>query len=290
MKKLNGKRIIVIISALVLLVALLLTCFVFLPRRRYACAYAKQISASSVANIDKTILISHRGIATEAPENTLPAYELAAKKGFKYVETDIRATADGVWVLTHDNSLKRMTGFSGKCEQMTFKEVRSHPVIKGAGAKKYKNLLTPSFEEYLGVCVKYNLIPVIEIKTFPENYKNAPYKDILSLLKKYNINNAIIISFSSSALSEVRKYDKDIKMLYLCKKLNAETVSTVKKLSNCAVDCSYRAFRKNPDIIKQINENGIELAVWTVDKKENAEKAIQAGAKYLTTNALMPGR
>ena len=290
MKKINAKKLIISILALVLVTVLLLELFVFTPRRKYSCAYAKQISASSVANIDKTILISHRGIATEAPENTLPAYELAAGKSFKYAETDIRATADGVWVLTHDNSLKRMTGFSGKCEQMTFSEVRSHPVTKGANAKNYKNLLTPSFEEYLEVCIKNNLIPVIEIKTYPDEYEKPPYKDILILLKKYNINNAVIISFSASALSEIRKYDKNIKMLYLCKTLDDEIINTVKKLKNCGIDCSYKALEKNPDIAKRIIENDIELGVWTVDKKEDAEKAIKAGATYLTTNAIMPER
>lgn len=290
MKKINAKKLIMCVSALVLIALLLLELFVFSPRRKYACAYAKQISASSVANIEKTTLISHRGIATEAPENTLPAYELAAKKGFKYAETDIRATADGVWVLTHDSSLKRMTGFSGKCEQLTYSEVRSHPVIKGANAKNYKNLLTPSFEEYLSVCVNYNLIPVIEIKTYPEQYDNPPYKDILSLLKKYNINNAIIISFSDTALEKIRQYDKNIKMLYLCKTLDDETINTVNKIKNCGVDCSYKAFTQNPDIVKKISDSGIELAVWTVDKKVQAENAIEAGAAYLTTNAIMPER
>lgn len=288
MKKLSAKKIIVIISAIVLIVALALTFFVFVPRNRYACAYAKQISASSVANVDKAILVSHRGIATEAPENTVPAYELAAKKGFKYAETDIRATADGIWVLTHDNSLKRMTGFSGKCERMTFSEVRSHPVTKGANAKAYKNLLTPTFEEYLGVCATNNIVPVVEIKTYPEDYENAPYKDVLLSLKKYNINNAVIISFSASALSEIRRYDKNIKMLYLCKSLDDETVNTVKKLSNCGIDSSFKAFIKNPDIVKKAIKEEIELGVWTVDKKEDAEKAINEGAKYITTNAIMP--
>ncbi len=290
MRKLNAKRITIIIAAVVLIAALALTHFVFLPRHRYACAYVKQISASSIANIDKTILISHRGIAAEAPENTLPAYEIAAKKGFKYAETDIRTTADGVWVLTHDNSLKRMTGFSGKCENMKLSEVRSYPVIKGANAKNYKNLVTPTFEEYLETCVKNGLIPVVEIKTYPEDYKNPPYKDILSSLKKYNVNNAIIISFSHLALEQIREYNKNIKMLYLCKTLDDESVSKAEKIGNCGIDCSYKAFAKNPRLAERIIADGMPLGVWTIDKKEEAEKAIEAGVKYLTTNAIMPER
>ena len=287
MKKLNAKKIIIILVAILLVVALALTHFVFIPRHRYACAYAKQISASSVANIEKTTLVSHRGIATEAPENTLPAYELAAKKGFKYAETDIRATADGVWVLTHDNSLKRMTGFSGKCEEMTFSEVRSHPVTKGANAKDYKNLVTPTFEEYLALCAKNSLTPVVEIKTAPETYDNPPYKDILISLQKYKIKDAIIISFSYSALESIRQYDENIKLLLLCKEIDEDIVKNAAKI-NCGIDCSFEAFTKNTALAKDIVGSGMELGVWTVDKKDDAEKAINAGVKYLTTNAIMP--
>lgn len=288
MRKLKFKKIIVIISALVLVAALALSYFVILPRQRYACAYAKQISASQINDVEKTVLISHRGIASEAPENTLPAYEIAAKKGFKYAETDIRATSDGVWVLIHDNSLKRMTGFSGKCEEMTLGEVLAHPVIKGANADSYKNLLTPTFEQFLALCVKNNIIPVVEIKTAPEEYKNPPYKDILNSLQKYNIDNAIIISFSSSALEQIRQYNKDIKMLYLTKTLDEQTVKTAEKIGNCGIDCSFKAFDKNPELARDIIQSTMEFGVWTVDKKEDAQKAVNAGVKYLTTNAIMP--
>ena len=57
--------------------------------------------------------INHRGYATVAPENTLPAYQLSAKKGFRYVETDVLFTSDNVPVLLHDITIDRTSNGTG---------------------------------------------------------------------------------------------------------------------------------------------------------------------------------
>ena len=52
--------------------------------------------------------VNHKGYNTLAPENTLPAFELSAQKGYQYVETDISFTKDGVPVLLHNSNIKSM--------------------------------------------------------------------------------------------------------------------------------------------------------------------------------------
>ena len=51
--------------------------------------------------------INHRGYNKIAPENTIPAYALSKENGYKYVETDVRFTSDGIPVLLHDVSINR---------------------------------------------------------------------------------------------------------------------------------------------------------------------------------------
>jgi glycerophosphoryl diester phosphodiesterase len=54
-------------------------------------------------------LIAHRGASAYAPENTVPAFHLAAEQGATFVEFDLRLTKDGQVVCLHDDSLERTT-------------------------------------------------------------------------------------------------------------------------------------------------------------------------------------
>lgn len=50
---------------------------------------------------------AHRGVSSEAPENTMAAFKLAADYGYSYIELDPAVTKDGVVVILHDNTITR---------------------------------------------------------------------------------------------------------------------------------------------------------------------------------------
>jgi glycerophosphoryl diester phosphodiesterase len=69
-------------------------------------------------------VIAHRGASAEAPENTLPAFELATRQGADAFELDVRLTADGAPVVCHDATLERTTDGTGLLQTRTLAELR----------------------------------------------------------------------------------------------------------------------------------------------------------------------
>ncbi|MBE6818188.1 MAG: hypothetical protein E7517_03385 [Ruminococcaceae bacterium] len=278
------KKIIIAATALLLCAAIICGICVWQQHSRYACQYAKPFSFSEVAGHEKVKLIAHRGAAVEAPENTLPALEKAAEKGYGYAEFDVRATSDGVWVLSHDDSLNRMTGFRGKVESLPLAEVQAHPLTKGANIKEYPDLVTPTLEEALALCKAKKLIPFVEIKTKPEGA--VPYKTIVDLLGKYGLlEQARIISFEYGALEQVRAYNADIRLQLLTKELTEQVITQADKLGGCGIDCEYKALLKGADFAQGIKSAGMELNAWTVDTPQAAAEVCALGVDYMTTNA-----
>ncbi|HYO35369.1 MAG TPA: glycerophosphodiester phosphodiesterase family protein, partial [Geodermatophilus sp.] len=69
------------------------------------------------------LAMAHRGGAIEHLENSRPAFEACVAMGYRYLETDVRVTADGVLVVFHDPALDRVTDGSGRIEQLPWAEV-----------------------------------------------------------------------------------------------------------------------------------------------------------------------
>ena len=69
-------------------------------------------------------LVAHRGGAALAPENTLPAFELATRLGADAFELDVHLTRDGEVVVFHDAETARLTGAPGTIAARTLAEVR----------------------------------------------------------------------------------------------------------------------------------------------------------------------
>jgi glycerophosphoryl diester phosphodiesterase len=70
------------------------------------------------------IAFAHRGGAGEHPENSMAAFEHAVRLGYRYLETDVHVTSDGVLVAFHDARLDRVTDRAGRISELPWAEVR----------------------------------------------------------------------------------------------------------------------------------------------------------------------
>ena len=95
--------------------------------------------------IGAPIVVAHRGGAGECPENTAEAFLTMVERGFRYLETDARATLDGVAVLSHDATLDRAVGVGGKVRGYTWRELAR---VRGREGRPAAMRVDEAFEKY----------------------------------------------------------------------------------------------------------------------------------------------
>lgn len=84
---------------------------------------SSMINFAELIQQSRFLPFAHRGASKLAPENTFAAFQAANDLGFKIVETDIRASQDGVLYCFHDEDFSRLAGDPRKLEKLTSEQI-----------------------------------------------------------------------------------------------------------------------------------------------------------------------
>ncbi|WP_231626289.1 glycerophosphodiester phosphodiesterase family protein [Streptomyces apocyni] len=111
------------------------------------------------------LAFAHRGGAMDGLENTAAAFRRAVDCGYRYLETDVHATADGRLVAFHDASLDRVTDTGGRIARLPWSVVRHARVAGGEPIPLLEELLEEFPEARWNVDVKAEsaLAPLIAL-------------------------------------------------------------------------------------------------------------------------------
>lgn len=235
-----------------------------------------------VAYLDRTLPIAfaHRGGAAHQPENSWAAFEHAIGLGYTHLETDARATADGVLLAFHDRTLDRATDRTGRIARMHYREV--------AGARVAGTEPIPLIEDLLGA--------------WPGLRFNVDLKDMLAIRPMMDVlrrtgawGRVCVTSFSARRLHAARVLlDRPV-----CMALSPAGVAALRliggvprcggalaeRLARTGVHCAQVPARvATGPFIGKAHKAGLQVHVWTLNRRADMERALDLGADGIMTD------
>lgn len=227
-------------------------------------------------------MIAHRGLSGLEQENTCAAFVAAGNRETYWgIETDIHCTADGKYVIIHDDTTTRVSGETYTVEETDFDTLRSLRLMdKNADGSRW-DLVLPTLEEYISICKKYDKVAVLELKNpMPED---AVVEIIKAVGDMEYAEHMVVISFAWQNMVYLRKNFPNQKAQFLLSGWDDKWLEELKKY-NLGLDIKYTAITSG--LVEKIHGIGQEINCWTVNTSEDAARVIECGVDYITTNIL----
>lgn len=231
-------------------------------------------------NNKTTKVVAHRGLSGIERENTNAAFIAAGNRSYFGIETDIHVSLDGEFVVAHDSSMARVSGSSLVIEESTLAQLRGITLYEKNGETKDRyDLHVSTITEYVRICKTYEKVCVLELKGYfgKENLKRL----IAQIKEEDYLENIIFIAFDWNNLIDLKAVYPEATMQFLCSEISLETLPELVK-NNFSLDINYKGITQ--EIIDYLHENNLVVNVWTVDDKDEAEKLVEMGVDFITTN------
>jgi glycerophosphoryl diester phosphodiesterase len=234
-------------------------------------------SRFAVLDFPGVLAFAHRGGAGDWPENTMPAFANAVALGYRYVETDVHATSDGVLVAFHDDRLDRVTDRTGEIAALPWAEV-SKARVDGTEPP----LL---LEDLLGA------YPDLRVNIDPKHDNSVePLAEVLR--RTGSVDRVCVGSFSDRRLARLR----ELLGPGLCTSLGPRGVTRLRGASFHVPTWSMEAgCVQVPHRVKGVtlvdtrfvaaaHARGLQVHVWTIDDPAEMEELLDKGVDGIMTD------
>lgn len=231
--------------------------------------------------------VNHRGYNSIAPENTAPAFKLSKKKGFDFVETDVRFTSDGIPVLMHDATINR-TGRNAdgseiaetiNISEITYEEALTYDfgIYKSLD---YAGTKIPRFEEFITICRNIGLHPYIEIEG---EITAERAKTLIKIVENCGLlDNVTWISFAYESLLRIVEVYPNARVGLNCITTDGLTdnqVNYIEKLKAIGANVFIHADTNSIAVcVDDAKSHGLALELWC----PNTEEEILALPTYVS--------
>lgn len=227
-----------------------------------------------------TKVVAHRGLSGIERENTNAAFIAAGNRSYYGIETDMHITKDGQFVIMHDHNLERVAGSSLVTEESTLAMLRSVTLYeKNDETKDRFDLHVSTLLEYIRICKTYEKVCVLELKGL---YSEQNLADAIEIIKSEDyLQNVVFIAFDWQNLINLKKVYPEATAQFLIEKTTLEMLPELVK-HGFSLDTHYKALTQ--EMVDFMHKNGLFVNVWTVDDKAEAERLVEMGVDFITTN------
>ena len=232
------------------------------------------MAAALSAQTRQVVAIAHRGEHLHHPENTMPAFEEAIRLGADYIEVDVRTTADGKLILSHDATVNRCTNGQGEVSRMTFDELRA----LDAGVKSgpdFAGTKMPTFDEVLDLA-RGKINVYVDVKS-------VTAKDLVMHIREHGMSDHVVI-YSGRISKDIQQLDPKLKIMP--ESSNLEIVHRIVDELHAPV-IAFGAGDWKPEIIKVAKDSGAQVYVDRMGPTDNPagwQSAIDEGADGIQTD------
>lgn len=231
----------------------------------------------------RTLLVGHRG-CNVGVENTVRAFEEGARRGYDFLECDVRVTADTQLVISHDTDTRRL---GGNCEiaASTLAQLRADTLHQTRATGDYHGVVA-TLGEYLDICRRYDVRPVIELKwgtgINSDDFSNIPL--LIDTIEAYGMRDkCVILTSMKPCLEHIRRTWPDINLQWLGR---TDWTASLPWCDSLRLDVDIAHDMLDSTSVADAHRAGLIVNSWTVDSPERAEELRRMGVDIITTNAL----
>ena len=225
----------------------------------------------------KAEVIAHRGDSENAPENTMAAIALAVENQADMIEIDVRQTADGEFILMHDESLYRTTGVKKKVGEVDY----AYICTLDAGShfsEEYAGEHIPTLEEVLQYGKENDIFFNIELKTANTDTDYA--QRICDIIVAYEYeDNCIVSSMDNEVLKQVKEVNEDIQT-FIILSLVVGKMENLEHIDGYSIKYTY----VTASVVKEIHKQGKTVYAWTVNSEDKIKKLLLTDVDSIITD------
>lgn len=227
--------------------------------------------------VRRPLVCAHRGDNVNAPENTMPAFELAASENLEWIELDVHQTSDGIIVCNHDSSIKRVTGQNLSIHDHTYEELTRWEMGSWMPGN-YEHVVIPTLKEVLEFAKENDMHVQVELKGHAEDKHFE--ENVLKVINETGMrDNVMVIAQDASRLQRLMVLDPDITQAY-CIFIGLGNLEDIEYSDNISIEETYIT----PELVRRMHAQGKKVFCWTVDKDDTVQYLVSCGVDVIGTD------